>query len=330
MDSKQSLSILPKLLSLLSDGEFHSGTSVGQVMGVTRTAVWKHLQKLADMGLLVESVKGKGYRVEGGIELLSKEAITQSLREDVKGKLRCLDVFLDVKSTNDIAMNRALVEGSAGYVCLAEYQSAGRGRRGREWVSPFGHNIYLSLVWEFSGGVNQLEGLSLAVGVSVSRVLTKMGLSGVSLKWPNDVLLNGKKLGGILLEMTGDPSGICRVVVGVGLNVRMEPNVAIDQPWAAISEELPDISKNRLVSSLLNDLLPVMHDYHVLGFQSYKDEWGSFDAYKGLQVRVISGQNSLEGKAQGVDDTGALLLQGDGWKKAIYGGEVSLRRLNDS
>ena len=323
-------SSFPVLLALLSDGEFHSGSTIGLALGVSRTAVWKHLQRLAEMGLSVESLKGKGYRLEGGIELLSLEKIKYFLDASVIERCGDIDVLMDVDSTNSVAMLRAAKGNAGGYVCLSEYQRAGRGRRGRQWVSPFGHNIYLSLVWEFDGGASQLEGLSLAVGVVIAKVLESLGLKELSLKWPNDVLLKKRKLGGILLEMSGDPAGLCQVVIGVGLNVRMSSTVDIDQPWAAITQQLPEVSRNDVVAQLLNALIPMLIQFSQVGFAAYKNGWESFDAYQGQKVRIISTSCEQEGIALGVYDNGALRLLSEGQEQAIYGGEVSLRMSNDS
>lgn len=320
----------PVLLALLSDGKFHSGSAIGLALGVSRTAVWKHLQQLADMGLPVESLKGKGYRLDGGIELLSLETIKSLLCASVIETCKNIDVLMDTDSTNSVAMLRAATGGARGYVCLSEYQRTGRGRRGRQWVSPFGHNIYLSLVWEFDGGASQLEGLSLAVGVVIAQVLQSLGLEGLSLKWPNDILLNKRKLGGILLEMSGDPAGICQVVIGIGLNVRMDSVVNIDQSWAAITQQLPDISRNNVVAQLLNALIPMLKTFSQVGFGAYRHDWECFDAYRGQAVRIISTSREQEGIAQGVYDNGALRLISQGQEQAIYGGEVSLRVLDDS
>ncbi len=318
------------LLSLLSDGDIHSGEKIAGALGVSRTAVWKHLQKLSALGLSVESVKGKGYRLQGGIELLSLDAIHRSLNPLLDKALVSIDIRSQVDSTNKVALSHAaqsVNEGSSarGYVCLAESQQQGRGRRGREWVSPFGHNVYLSLVWDFDGGAAQLEGLSLAVGVVVADVLSAMGLDQVSLKWPNDILLHRRKLGGILLEMVGDPAGQCQVVIGLGVNVVMPSDVEIDQPWEAIRDHLPAFSRNDLVANLLSGLVLMLTQFHQKGFGAYREAWEQYDAYRNAQVLISSDRQSLQGIARGVYDNGALRLEVDGCDQAVYGGEISLR-----
>lgn len=319
-----------RLLTLLSDSQLHSGSEIAETIGVSRTAVWKNLQKLSILGLEVEAIKGKGYRLKNGFELLDKKTICAALRPEINQYLSDVDVLMDVTSTNDVAMQRVNNGQSKGYVCLAEYQKKGRGRRGRQWVSPFGHNIYLSLVWEFAGGVSQFEGLSLAVGVVVAQTLENIGLQRVSLKWPNDILLSDCKLGGVLLEMSGDPVGICQVVIGIGLNVRMPESVDIDQPWSSIAEQLPAISRNELIAELLNSLVTMLVAYTDTGFSSYLHSWEALDAYRGKEVCIVSGASVINGVANGVFDNGALRLLVDGKDQLIHGGEVSLRICNDS
>lgn len=314
-----------KILRVLADGAFHSGEELGEVMGVSRTAVWKHLQKVGDLGLQLESVKGKGYRVVGGVDLLDESEITKSLGGTASSLLSELLVFPTINSTNHYLMNE---RHGAGEVCLAEQQSQGRGRRGRVWVSPFAKNIYLSLSWTFTGGAQALEGLSLAVGVAAVAALDELGIKGVSLKWPNDLLYKGRKLGGILLEMTGDVSGDCRVVVGVGLNVDMnnENAAGIDQAWTSVNHIAGNVvGRNQISVALIKRLLPLLNGYTNHGFGFYKNEWEALDAFRGQPVKLISALTEKRGIAAGVTPTGALRLDVDGCIEEFSGGEVSLR-----
>ncbi|MGB1142587.1 MAG: biotin--[acetyl-CoA-carboxylase] ligase, partial [Halioglobus sp.] len=291
------------LLPLLADGEFRSGQDLADALGVSRTAVWKRLNKLAEeCGLEVESVKGRGYRIPGGIDLLQAEVIRDNLASRASALLSDLQVFDTVDSTNAEILRR-LAQGAgsgvSGLVCTAESQSAGRGRRGRTWVSPYASNIYLSLGWEFSQGAAVLEGMSLAVGVAVARALAACGVKDATLKWPNDILHNGAKLGGILLEMTGDASGACQVVVGIGLNVAMPPAAAgdIDQAWTdlrAICADSPP-SRNQLLTQLLNELLPLLADFESTGFAPWRDEWQALDAFADERVVLSSGERVVSG-----------------------------------
>lgn len=318
---------LQAILALMADGEYHSGKDLGELLGVSRTAVWKHLQKLEAYGIPLESVKGKGYRLRGGLELLDADRIRAGLSPVAAGFLSELDVRQSVDSTNVQAMARAVAGGAHGYVCLAEHQSAGRGRRGRAWVSPFGQSLYCSVVVEFSGGAAALEGLSLAVGVALVRAAKQLGAEGVGLKWPNDVLWQGRKLAGVLLEMTGDPAGACQVVVGIGLNVSMAQESAadIDQPWADMNQVLPGVSRNELAAVMLDQLLPVLATYHLQGFAAYRQEWEAAHVHAGSDVRLLTVSEDIAGVALGVTDSGALRLQIGDTVQEFNGGEVSLR-----
>lgn len=318
---------LQAILTLLSDGEFHSGKALGDLLGVSRTAVWKHLQKLEAYGVPLESVKGKGYRLPGGLELLDADRITNDLTPLARSYLRELVLFESVDSTNRLAMEKAMSGGAGGYVCLAEHQTAGRGRRGRRWQSPYGQSVYLSAVVEFDGGAAALEGLSLAVGVALMRALEKMGVTGVGLKWPNDLLHDGRKLAGILLEMTGDVAGLCQVVVGIGLNVSVAEAGAeeIDQPWVDLATLAPGLSRNELVAKVLSELLSVLMTYQQLGFEGYRDEWESRHVHQNAEVTLSSVAEVNHGRALGVTSTGALRVLVDGREQLFNGGEVSLR-----
>ena len=191
------MSIKSELLNILNDGEFHSGEDLGQVLGVSRTAVWKQLQALEAMGLQLESVKGKGYKIPNNFELLSHDQINLNINKQARSQLNRLDIYQTLDSTNKVA-NQLVQEQSdtvSGTVILSEYQTMGRGRRGKNWVSPFAANLYLSMVWDFDQGASALQGLSLAIGVAVSRALKQLKIEGVKLKWPNDIYINHKKLG---------------------------------------------------------------------------------------------------------------------------------------
>ncbi len=311
------------LLSVLADGKFHSGEQLGETLGVSRTAVWKQIKKVEGLGLVLESVKGKGYCIRGGLDLLSRSAIQSGLASEARDLLGDFLVLGTVDSTNTVA-----TDGAQGDVIVAEQQTAGRGRRGRQWQSPFASNIYLSLVWEFAGGAAALEGLSLAVGVAVVDALAACSLGGVALKWPNDVLVDGRKLAGVLLEMSGDAAGPCKVIVGVGLNVNMPAAPAIDQPWVDVNTlAMGTVSRNQLVIALLNQLLPLLSHYERSGFASIRERWLALNAFQGEQVFVTLGDEVIVGHMAGVDGSGALLLDTVSGRRVFNGGEVSLRRV---
>ena len=322
--------IQSKILDVLKDGEFHSGETLGEKVGCSRTAVWKHLQILEAMGLLIETTKGTGYRIIGGVDLLDGQAITGALAVAARPHLSNIHVFQTIDSTNTYARELAEKSSVSGLVILAEQQTAGRGRRGKNWVSPFAANIYLSIVWDFEKGAQALEGLSLAVGVAVRRALIAHGVQGVKLKWPNDIYVEQKKLGGILLEMIGDPAGHCSVVIGVGLNVSMPVSQAsaIDQDWTDVATELQDKlpARNKLAAELISEILPLLSTFQAQGFAAYRDEWQAADAFYGQTALISTPKQSIAGIVKGVDINGALRLELDGGNiESFIGGELSLR-----
>lgn len=316
-----------QLLRLLSDGKYHSGRELGESLAVSRTAVWKQLHKLDELGLVLESNRGRGYRLPGGLELLDAESIER------EAEWPGLSVTVEpvVDSTNARLMAVA-AQSDNGALCLAEQQSAGRGRRGRPWVSPFGRNLYMSMLWQFDGGAGVLEGLSLAVGVCVAESLESMGFSGVSLKWPNDILVEGEKLAGVLLEMTGDPAGVCQVVIGVGVNLSMPPDAAgkIDQPWVDLQQlaqrqGLSPVSRNQLAGKIAGALARMLSSFAVEGFGRWREPWLARAAFLGEAVNLHTVSQVRQGRFAGVNGSGALLLDTDHGQEAVYGGEVSVR-----
>jgi len=317
-----------KILKILQKGGFHSGESLGRQLNVSRTAIWKQLQKLEALGLELESVKGVGYRLPDSFELLSKAKILNDIA-DSHGDLPCeLEIFQSIDSTNRYARERAEAKAISGAVVLAENQTDGRGRRGKTWVSPFAANLYMSIVWDFDQGAESLQGLSLAVGVGVRRTLVELGLKDVQLKWPNDIYIGGKKLGGILLEMIGDPNGRCTVIIGIGLNVAM-PSLAaqeIDQAWTDLQAQFPSpISRNTLTAKLVVTLFVLLKDFQRLGFRAYRHEWEEADLLKNHPGTVRTVKESISGIVLGVDDSGALRLAlSDGEVQRFFAGELSL------
>ncbi|NQY03284.1 MAG: bifunctional biotin--[acetyl-CoA-carboxylase] ligase/biotin operon repressor BirA [Halieaceae bacterium] len=327
---------MPKttLLPLLADGEFHSGEEFAQALGVSRTAVWKQLQRLTELGLELEATRGRGYRIRGGLELLDVSSVRRELTPMASQLLQQFDLHSVIDSTNAEALRQAEAGTGAGYVCSAEQQTAGRGRRGRQWVSPFARNLYLSLLWEFEGGAAALEGLSLAVGVAVTQALEDCGLEAAQLKWPNDILHDDAKLGGVLLEMSGDAAGPCAVVLGVGINVAMPASAAggIDQQWTDLTTANNGVSpgRNRVMAALLNHLLPMVAQFETTGFVPWREAWMQRDAFADSPVILSSGDQRQVGTARGVNERGALQLETSLGVQSIYGGEISMRPAADN
>ena len=213
------------LLKVLSNGKYHSGAALGKQFGISRAAVWKIIQKIElTSGLTVFAVKGKGYKLQNPVELLDKDIITTHLNETTLNHLSFLEVFFDIDSTNKYLNNKSIEGAASGFVVLAEQQTKGLGRRGRTWVSPFGGNLYLSILWRTLHAPAQLGCLSLIIAVAIVRVLQKIGIKDAGVKWPNDIYCQNKKLAGILLEMRGESSGPSVIVIGVGINISMPLN----------------------------------------------------------------------------------------------------------
>lgn len=316
---------LKPLLSTLADGQFHSGDALGDRLNVSRTAIWKQIKKVEALGVSVDSVKGKGYCIRGGLDLLSLEKLDALVTPVARSLISEIDIREVVDSTNAIAMAKA-IQGGSGYVCTTEQQTAGKGRRGKAWASPYAANLYISVVWEFSGGAAALEGLSLAVGVAVANALDEADVGGVRLKWPNDILCDGRKLAGILLEIAGDLAGPCQVVVGIGLNVAMPDKVSIDQPWTDIQTiNKLAADRNRLLALVLNHLMPLLNDFESKGFTAYREAWMSLDAYADQDIALILGDEVVVGSSAGVDESGAVLVDTPAGRRRFSGGEVSLR-----
>jgi BirA family transcriptional regulator, biotin operon repressor / biotin---[acetyl-CoA-carboxylase] ligase len=317
------------LLKILADGRFHSGEELGRALGVSRTAIWKAIRACSDLGVEVHAVPGRGYRLAEPLELLEPAAICASLAERTRPLLSGLEVLADVDSTNRYLLDAAASRPGRGRVCLAERQRAGRGRRGRHWTSPFAANIYLSVLWRFGVGPAALAGLSLAIGVAAVRALECAGAQAVGLKWPNDLVWQGRKLGGILLEMSGESAGPSRVIVGVGINVCMPPAAAteIDQPWVdlatAMSGRKP--SRNVVAALLVQELLAALDEFERSGFAPFRGDWERYDLVAGREVELHLPEGIVRGRATGIDGTGALLLLKDGRIRSYSSGEVGLR-----
>lgn len=315
------------LLQRLADGRFHSGQVLAAELGLTRGAVWKRLRGLSrGLGVEIQAVRGRGYRLAQPLELLDAERILSQMSPGPRSAVGRLEVHTRIDSTNRYLMRRAVEGAPRGSVCLAEYQEAGRGRRGRDWISPFGGNIYLSLLWRFTAR-GDLSGLSLALGVAVLRALRRVGLEEAGLKWPNDIVCGERKLAGILLEMAGEASGPSHVVAGVGVNVRMgAAGAAIDQAWVDLETLLGRrVERNALAAALLDEAVLALQEYERGGLAVFLEDWRAADVLSGRPVVVRLEQGSVAGIACGIDPAGALLVEGDAGVRSFTAGEVSVR-----
>jgi len=320
--------ILQRLARYLSVNETRSGEAIGNELGCSRTAVWKHVEGLRALGIEIDAIAGQGYLLREPLELLESSSILAGLDSTVLEKLRGLDVESSLDSTNS-ALNRLAVEEQHAAVILAEHQTDGRGRRGRQWHSPYAKNIYLSMGWKFENALSELGCLSLVVALATAQALSRAGLEGQTVKWPNDLLLDGRKLCGCLVEVQGDSQGPCHAVVGVGINVHMSASshsAEIDQPWTDVHSRLPDCSRNHLAGLLLEELVKGLELYAKQGFEPFRHHWARMDGLLGQRIEVFAADKVLRGTAGGINDSGALLLETGGGTLTLYSGEVSLRK----
>lgn len=314
------------LLSLLADGEWHSGENLARALGVSRTAIWKQLNRVMAQGLGVERVRGRGYRLMDAVDLIDQETILRQLPSELADDLQ-LDVFDAIDSTNAYLMQNPDISGKRVRICVADQQTEGRGRRGRAWSSPSGENVYLSMALRLAGGFAALDGLSLVVGVGVARALERLGLEEASLKWPNDILINGCKLAGILIELQGELEGAARVVIGIGINVHMsDREKQVDQPWTSLDQAAPhgNWKRNEIIGAVIEESLGALREFEQAGFSAYRNEWQCRDALYGIALRTEP--DGDEGIGAGIDHAGAYLLDTVEGKKVLRAGEISIRR----
>lgn len=313
------------ILAALADGHFHSGEALAESLGVTRAAVWKKVHALEKFGLSVFKVPGRGYRLADPLQLLSAETISTTLSAGVRERLKGLTVLDVVDSTNTWLQ----AQPGEPRVCFAEFQSAGRGRRGRGWVSPFGANLYLSLAWRFDEWPPGFTALGMVTAIAAVRALDSLGVTGVGIKWPNDLIAAGRKLGGVLIDIQGEPPGATRAVIGLGLNVRMPAAAAgeIDQPWMDLATltdgKAPE--RNALAAALVESQVAALDEFSARGFAIFGEDWQRLDLVAGRAVALHSHEQTVTGVAAGVDSEGALLLRTPQGVKRFVSGDVSLR-----
>lgn len=308
------------LIEILADGDIHSGEQLGEQLGMTRAGINKHIQTLRSWGIEVQTVAGKGYQLDAPMNLLNID----SVNKNIKGAPAWVIPVID--STNQYLIQR-ISELESGDVCIAEYQSAGRGRRGRQWISPFGRNLYLSMYWKLEQGPAAAIGLSLVVGVILAGVLKKFGADDVKVKWPNDLYLNDKKLSGILVELTGKTGDVAHIVTGIGINIAMSnknQNV-IDQQWINLEQVGIKIDRNKLACEMTNSLREAFAQFEKQGLAAFIERWKSLDNFMNRKVKLIIGEKEIFGIAKGINEQGALLLEQDNKITPYIGGEISLR-----
>lgn len=320
-----------RLLELLADGKFHSGTALAEALSVSRAAVWKKINAFEKSGIDVYAVKGKGYRLGRPIEFLQAEEIRSLLPAGIRQYVSHLTVLPDVDSTNSHLLSLINRDNFHAHAVLAEYQTAGRGRRGSQWLSPYAAGICLSFGWYYTEPVDSISLVSLATGVAVMHALHHAGITDAGLKWPNDIHWRGRKLGGILVEMRMESAGPCNTVVGIGINYSLPANAAqqIDQPWVDVATiKNPPPSRNRLAAWLVAELAAVLAKLETHRAGDIIDAWRQYDCMKGKTANLHLPDRQVHGRVMGIDDDGALLFsEGKSPPRRYHAGEITLRRV---
>ncbi len=323
------MSVHPRALlgQLAAHPEGIAGSMLASHFGVSRAAIWKHVEQLRAFGAPIDARAGRGYRLLAPLDLLDASAIRAALPQRVAARLDDLDVHWQIDSTNSALLAAAAGTRAPLAACLAELQSGGRGRHGRIWHTPLGGGLALSLRRRFDAGMAALGGLSLATGVAVVEALIDLGIAGVGLKWPNDLVADGRKLGGILIELGGDALGPCHAVVGIGLNVRIARHVAdaIGQPVVDLASLGVAPARNALAAAVLARLVDALDTFQASGFAAFAERFARLDALRGRRVLVTRGTLVREGDAVGIDERGILRVRDGEGEFLVDSGEVSVR-----
>ena len=315
----------------LGDGGFASGQALAREFGVTRSAVWKAVRVLVNAGARIEAVPNRGYRLSEGIAALDAARLVAQLPEGVQTRVARCEMAWALPSTNAalLAAGEDPPQGRAA-ILLAERQTAGRGRRGRQWVAPLGGAVCLSIAWTFAELPRDLAALSLVIGVCALRALSAHGVRGLALKWPNDVVAGGRKLGGVLIEMRAESAGPVVVVIGIGVNVALEAPARAQVTAAGNAPvDLVELSgstdRNALAAGLVREIVAALPKFAVDGFTPFAAEWREADALRGRAVSVMLGDEPQAGIARGIDAGGALLVETPAGLQRFVTGEVSVR-----
>jgi BirA family transcriptional regulator, biotin operon repressor / biotin---[acetyl-CoA-carboxylase] ligase len=320
-----------QLFTRLVDGRFHSGEELARSLGVSRSAVWKAAGSLRELGVTLHAVRNRGYRLPHAAEPLDAVKIRERLARDVRDHVTGVEAIWSTTSTNAVLLERANPPGGTAQVLVAEYQTAGRGRRGRAWLAPPGGALCLSLSWTFREVPQDLGALGLVIGVCALRSLRECDIAGTALKWPNDLLLGERKLGGVLIELRAESAGTACAVIGVGLNValgaellkRIEESGTVATDLASASATLP--SRNAVAAALVNACVRGLLEFERQGLKPFIEEWRTADALRGRPVTVTGADGIARGLARGIDLRGALMVETPSGVQRFISGDVTVR-----
>ena len=306
-----------RLLRLLRVGEILPAAQAAQILRVAPADIDAFIDDWRSRGIAIEK-QPSGYSLLEPLDLLDAQYLNASLPIAV-------EVVDECASTNSLLLEGDERNEGEARVLACESQTAGRGRRGAVWHSFFADSLSFSLLWPFNSGARALAGLPLAVGVACVRACDALGLGPVRLKWPNDLLLEGRKLGGVLIELR---PGTTHAVIGVGINLRnaSRHQAFVEQPIAALSDAgMPLPSRNLLLQAFVSEMVDMAKRFDLEGFAAFRSEWSQLHAHAGRAVRLVDGARQIDGIAAGVGEDGALLLRTDEGERRILAGELSLR-----
>ena len=319
------MSTKEKVLALLTVGEFTSGQSIADALNISRSAVSQSISSLIVAGVEIHSVRGRGYRLISSLSILSTQLIQSELRKIMYQRVPKFILLDKIDSTNEY-FKRISTDSYSPYFCIAEHQTHGKGRQGKQWLNRPYESILMSYRFELVGGVSSSSGLSLAIGVGVQKTLAVNGFSNVGLKWPNDIMLGSLKLGGILIELFGEIGGGCTCIVGLGLNVNSSSIIQekIDRSVAGLQDlSVTVVNRNALVALLMHSLVSTIQEFEKSGFIAFRDDWHKAHVNQNCPVKVVSGFGVINGVAKGVDGAGSLLVRNEqGHIQKVTTGEV--------
>lgn len=317
------------ILAKLSAEQFISGTQLAEQLNISRAAIARHVTELQQLGVDIFAVKGRGYRLAQPLDLIAPDKLEGLLQASLPAQAK-LHVVPIIDSTNQFWLNKKDDHVASGSACFAESQSAGRGRRGRTWQSPFGAALYCSVWWRSQNNLSELMGLSVAIGLAITRWLHQLGVPA-KVKWPNDIYIEQQKVAGILVELEGRPDGCGSAVVGVGLNIHLPKasSEQIDQPWTHLHQWLSPLpNRTELAAGLYQAVIESLQTFESGGLQTCLADWSQYDVFTDKPVSLLMGSHHIDGICRGVDGQGALLVETAEGVRSFFGGELSLRQAN--
>lgn len=331
-ENQDSWSLGYQLIQLLGGGRQFDAPGLAAALRISEDQLHETLAQLGAVGLQLTRGEEGNYGFPAPVELLDASRISAALAPHVADVLAPVEILEQVNSSNSWLLEQSRCQLGGGRACLAEIQTAGRGRRGRQWMAPPTGSLCLSLAWHFPSLLPDMSCLSLACGIAVVRALEQLGVEGVSIKWPNDLTWQDRKLAGLLVEMRSDGSGSAYVVIGLGLNLDLG-TMAGDIPvgWGGSPVDLAELApgsvpgRNKLAAAVLNSLTDILLAFPETGFAGMRTQWQRLDGLKGRRVSVLRETAVLTGTVLGVDDSGALTLMVDDEEVRCVAGEVSVR-----